>query len=93
MTSPRRVHLLSRGTVQGVWFRESARKEAERLGIRGWVQNLPDGSVEAVGEADAGVLQDFVRWCHKGPPAARVTGVEVEEGPATGEFADFRVLR
>lgn len=88
-----RVHLIIRGRVQGVWFRESTRKEAERLGIVGWVRNLPEGSVEAVAEGEPEVLQEFVRWCHKGPPAAQVTAVEEREATASGEFVDFRVLR
>lgn len=88
-----RVHLFISGTVQGVWFRESTRKEAERLGVTGWVRNLGDGRVEALAEGAPAHLQEFVGWCHKGPPAARVTGVEERQEAASGEFTDFRVLR
>lgn len=92
-TGSSRIRLVIRGTVQGVWFRESTRQEAERLGVVGWVRNLPDGTVESVAEAAPEVLQEFIRWCHKGPSAARVLGVEERAEPATGEFVDFRVLR
>ena len=71
------------GRVQGVWFRDSTRREARRLGIRGHAINLPDGNVEvlAVGEAEA--LAELERWLHVGPPVARVTRVDVEVVEAT----------
>jgi acylphosphatase len=70
-----RVHI--HGVVQGVYYRASARAEAERLGLRGWVRNTDDGGVllEAQGPADR--LDALVAWCWQGPPAARVDGVVV----------------
>jgi acylphosphatase len=64
------------GRVQGVWFRESTRREAEPLGITGYARNLADGSVEvlACGEPDA--LDRLAQWLQNGPPLARVTRVE-----------------
>jgi acylphosphatase len=64
------------GRVQGVWFRDSTRKEAERLNIAGHAINLPDGNVEvlAIGPADA--LRELEAWLHRGPPLANVTRVE-----------------
>lgn len=90
---PSRVHLRIRGEVQGVWFRESARQEAGRLGVVGWIRNDRSGDVEAVAEGPAEALEAFVRWCHRGPPAARVTGVDREDGLPTGEFVRFDVRR
>ncbi|MCP3103322.1 acylphosphatase [Myxococcus sp. K15C18031901] len=89
----RRAALRIQGKVQGVFFRESARVEASRLGLTGWVRNRPDGSVEAVVEGEAEKLEQFVGWCHRGPAQARVDGVERTDGEATGEFSHFIVER
>ena len=82
--------LVIRGKVQGVWFRATAEMEARRRGLRGWVRNLPDGAVEVVvtGERSA----EFVRWCHRGPPLAEVTGVEISP-VAEGDWPDFQLRR
>jgi acylphosphatase len=89
----RRVHLRIRGRVQGVWFRESARQEAERLGVSGWIRNLPSGDVEAEAEGPSESVEAFVRWCHRGPPAAHVSAVDREDAAPTGELSSFRVRR
>lgn len=68
-----RVH----GGVQGVMFRDSCRREADRLGVSGWVRNEPDGSVAGEFEGDA--VDDLVRWCRTGPRGARVERVDVTE--------------
>ncbi|MHB0980898.1 MAG: protein-L-isoaspartate(D-aspartate) O-methyltransferase [Thermoleophilia bacterium] len=86
--SPRdsqRVHVLVEGRVQGVWFRESMRAEAERLGVHGWVRNLSDGRVEAVFEGESGAVDAMVEWTHRGPERARVTAVVVEPEQPRGE--------
>jgi acylphosphatase len=70
-----RIH----GRVQGVWYRESMRQEAERLGIAGWVRNRMDGTVEALVEGDPAAVQSIVEWARRGPDAARVARVDVEE--------------
>jgi acylphosphatase len=81
--TPVRAHVWISGRVQGVWFRESCREEAERRGVAGWVRNLPDGRVEAVFEGDALAVDAVVAWCHDGPVRARVRGVErLDELPA-----------
>ena len=87
----KRVHVYISGRVQGVWFRSYTQEEARRLGVKGWVRNLPDGRVEAVFEGDEDAVSAMVRWCHIGSPSARVTGVEVYEEPYTGEFSDFQI--
>jgi acylphosphatase len=77
-----------RGRVQGVFFRASARNEALHLGLTGYARNLDDGRVEAVARGDAAALDEFQRWLQRGPPAARVDEVLVEEY-ADGAFASF----
>jgi acylphosphatase len=72
-----RRHLWVRGRVQGVWYRGSCAEQARALGISGWARNLPDGRVEIVAEGDPEALDKLVEWCRQGPPAARVTAVEV----------------
>lgn len=73
-------HLMIQGLVQGVAFRASARAEAERLGLCGWVRNRADGRVEAVVAGSAAAVEHFVRWAHRGPSQARVESIAV--GPA-----------
>jgi acylphosphatase len=67
------------GRVQGVFFRDSCRAEAEKLGVRGWVANEPDGSVSGHFEGAEEAVDALVEWCRTGPPRAEVHGVEVEE--------------
>lgn len=73
-----RAHVFVSGRVQGVGYRYSTVNEAQRLGVNGWVRNLPDGRVEAVFEGSRTVVEEIIRWCHKGPTAAVVKEVAVE---------------
>jgi acylphosphatase len=72
------------GRVQGVWFRESARRRAEQLGVAGWVRNRHDGAVEAEIEGSAEDVDVLTAWFRLGPPNAVVDHVEVDELPSTG---------
>ena len=87
-----RVHLIIEGRVQGVWFRDSTRQEAVRLGLSGWVKNRFDGTVEVVAEGPRERVETLVTWCHHGPPAAGVTGVREFKEDFTGEFDSFRIV-
>jgi acylphosphatase len=78
------------GHVQGVWFRESCRREAESRGVAGSVANRADGTVEAVLEGRESAVAEVVAWCRIGPPRADVTGVEVTPEPPEG-LVGFRV--
>ncbi len=79
------------GKVQGVWFRASTEEEASRLGVNGFVRNLPDGRVEALVEGISEKVEGLVTWCHRGPRGARVDAVEVTEETPSGEEDGFRV--
>jgi acylphosphatase len=87
MTERVTKRLVVKGLVQGVFFRESMRIEAERLGITGWVCNRKDGTVEAFVQGSAHAVEAITKWAHRGPDDARVSGVEIFE--ASGEFAKF----
>jgi acylphosphatase len=65
------------GRVQGVFFRETARRRAESARLSGWVRNNPDGSVEAVFEGEPKAVERLVDWCREGPRGARVEWVDV----------------
>ena len=79
-----------RGLVQGVWFRDSCRREAAARGVAGWVANRADGRVEAVFEGPEPAVAEMVAWCRMGPPRAEVTGIDVGQEPPEG-LAGFRV--
>jgi acylphosphatase len=78
------------GRVQGVWYRESCREVADRLGVAGSVRNRADGSVEVLAEGPPQEVEALVAWCRSGPPAAEVTRVEVVEEEPEG-LVGFRV--
>jgi acylphosphatase len=88
-----RTRIVIRGLVQGVLFRREITEIARRIGITGWVRNLPDGRVESVAEGEKEMLEELVRFCHIGPPGARVSGVEVEWSDFKGEFRGFKITR
>ena len=73
------------GKVQGVYFRHSTRKEAERLGLAGVARNLPDGSVEVIAQGAREPVANLCQWLERGPPMARVDGVEELESQRRGE--------
>jgi len=87
----KRIHLMIRGRVQGVYFRQSSVREARRLGLTGWVKNRPDGSVEVVAEGEEDQVKDFLGWAQHGPSTARVDKVDTRWRSYTGEFASFEI--
>ena len=80
--------LVVHGRVQGVFYRESMRQEAARLGITGWVCNRRDGTVEAVVQGSTEAVDAITRWARRGPADARVDSVDVSEARAE-EFSAF----
>ncbi|HET8539695.1 MAG TPA: acylphosphatase [Anaeromyxobacter sp.] len=93
MAERARVHLLVSGMVQGVFFRQSTVDEARRLGVAGWVRNLADGRVEVEAEGDRAALEGLVRFCRRGPPAARVDGVQATWSAFAGDLGPFAARR
>ena len=87
------IHLRISGSVQGVGFRQNTLFQAMRLGIKGWVRNTSAGDVEVMAEGPARLIQEFMDWCHEGPPHACVSGVEILKKLEIAEmsFADFRI--
>lgn len=73
-----RIRAIISGTVQGVFYRASAQNEAKKLGLTGFVRNLPDGSVELEVQGDATDVDTLLDWCRQGPPGAEVKRVSSE---------------
>jgi acylphosphatase len=89
-----RVRAVVAGRVQGVWFRESCRREAERMGVTGWVRNLGDGRVEIDAQGSRAAVDALVAWAHEGPRLATVESVTVDllpveapDSPSSRRFA------
>jgi len=87
----KRLAIVIDGRVQGVWFRASTHDEAIRLGLQGWVRNLPDGRVEAELEGEEDALRRMLAWCRAGPPGSRVDHAEARWSTATNEFETFSI--
>lgn len=88
-----RVRLIVSGRVQGVGYRQQAVVEAERLGVTGWVRNLPDGRVEALAEGEKEAVEALLAWCRHGPKLARVDELKASWEPYRGEFSRFKIAR
>ena len=80
------------GRVQGVWYRDSCRNQAEILRVRGWVANRSDGAVEAELEGEPEAVDALIAWMRAGPPRAVVTKVDVTEARGSDDWVGFRVL-
>ena len=86
------IRLIIKGKVQGVFFRATAKEIADRLGIKGWVRNLPDDNVEIIATAAEEQLAQLIEWCKKGPPRAIVDEVIIEDTEAQA-VKGFRIIR
>lgn len=87
------VKLVVKGTVQGVFFRNFCKENANNLNLTGFVRNLDDGNVELVLEGKAANIGKMIELCRKGPEHSNIKNVEVEEKKWSGEFREFKVLR
>ena len=86
-----RVHIIVNGDVQGVFFRQKTKRQAEAHGVCGWVGNRSDGTVEAVFEGEEQDVKALIDFCKRGPPRATVTNFDVKFGDCTSEFKDFKI--
>jgi acylphosphatase len=84
--------LVIAGRVQGVGFREATVDAARAAGVVGWVRNRADGTVEVLVQGSSDAVDRLVAWCRRGPPFARVTGVEVVPAVADAALDDFARL-
>ena len=80
------------GKVQGVFFRASARDVAKKLGLKGYAMNCGDGTVHISVEGPEEQLDQFLQWCHQGPPAAVVTAVDHKISEPVG-YQEFFIKR
>ncbi|HEY3380035.1 MAG TPA: acylphosphatase [Armatimonadota bacterium] len=87
----KRLHAIVDGRVQGVFFRDFVREQAQALRLTGWVRNLADGTVEVMAEGEDVALNHLLMMLEKGPSRARVDDVQSDYRPPTGEFSDFQV--
>jgi acylphosphatase len=85
MTIRRRI--LVSGRVQGVFYRDACRQEADRIGVRGSARNLDDGRVEVIVEGDPDAVEAMTEWCRSGSEAASVSNIDIEEESPRGEDA------
>lgn len=82
------TRIIVHGFVQGVFYRSRCEEKARSLGCRGFVRNLPDGTVEVV--ATGKKVKELIEWCKKGPDAARVDSIDVKEIETEEEFNEFK---
>ncbi|NOZ81081.1 MAG: acylphosphatase [DPANN group archaeon] len=88
----KRLHLIIKGLVQGVFYRTSARDIAANLMCNGWVKNLPNGDVELVAEGDEKDLKDLLKWAKHGPEQAVIETVKEKWSASKDAFDDFEII-
>ena len=86
-----RKHVIVEGRVQGVFFRNRTKHEADTLGVKGWILNRSDGQVEAIFEGEEAAVRKIIAFCKTEPPGAKVKSVAVTSGEHTGEFREFEI--
>jgi acylphosphatase len=89
----RKVQIKVIGRVQGVYFRVFTQNKAKHFGIKGSVKNLADGSVEIIAEAEHIAIENFIKWCHKGPVTARVDLVEIVDLTVEEPLTEFLIIK
>lgn len=79
------------GRVQGIFFRDSTRRRARKLGLTGWVSNESDRTVKVVAEGEEKKLEELIKWCYNGPMLAQVEKIDIQWQEATGQFEGFEI--
>ncbi len=87
-----RAHVYVTGKVQGVFFRQNTKRQAQSRGVYGWVRNLEDGRVEAVFEGEEEAVKAVVEFCRVGPKTAQVSDVAVTWESCSNEFQSFNIV-
>ncbi len=87
----KQIILKIHGRVQMVMYRDSARRQAKKIGLTGWVMNKPDGMVELIAEGKEENLKQFIDWCYNGPILAKVNKIDINWQEATGQFKEFNI--
>ncbi len=91
MTNKTQIKVVIKGLVQGVFYRVHTKNTADKLGIKGYVKNLANGSVEAVFEGDPDAIARMIDWCHKGPKISRIDHVQTQEIKTLSNFKIFEI--
>jgi len=86
-----RVHVIVEGKVQGVFFRQHTKEEAQLRNLKGWIRNLPDGRVEAIFEGESKAIEEIIEFCKTGPRNAYVTKIDIKYEEYRGEFDNFKI--
>lgn len=87
------VHIYIQGRVQGVFYRDWTRGQAQSMGLTGWVRNLEDSRVELVAEGEKETLNNLIEAIKKGPPLANVDHLDIIWEKAIGEFRGFEIIK
>lgn len=85
------ARIIVSGLVQGVNFRYFTLKQAQKIGIKGYVRNLPDGSVEAIALGEKWMIDEFTKQLKIGPASSRVTGIDIQPVEADEQFDNFEI--
>lgn len=88
----KRIELKIYGRVQGVFYRDTARRKARKLGLTGWIRNEPDGTVITMAEGEEESLKKFIEWCYNGSILAKVSKIDVQWKQFENEFDEFNIL-
>lgn len=88
----KRVNIFVSGLVQGVYYRHHTCLQAQELGVKGWVKNLPDQRVEILAEGSSEILEKLTEWCYQGSPMSKVDNVETSWLEYEGNLNDFAVV-
>lgn len=88
----KRVEIIINGRVQGVFFRQKTKAEAEKLGLLGWVKNEGDGSVKIIAEGEEEKIKGLIKWLRVGPRFARVDKAKINWQKAQEEFSQFEII-